>query len=140
MVVQSLAAVLAIFMAQLLHPLIQSFAETTGSVLLVFVAVKMMTDARKVKNEERTFVVEDQQILMALSLASSFNILLAFLGLGLLGIAYSPSIYVLLGAIFIISQFGIFVGSHYQPIRLGRFSKFAAGLLILVLTVIYYFS
>jgi len=96
-------------------------------------------DAYKVKNEERTYVLEDHQILGAISLASSFNIFIAFLGLGILGVDFIPSIIVLLLAAFSVSQLGLFAGSHYQPVRLGRFSKFTAGLLILVLTILSYF-
>lgn len=137
--VQGLTAFIAILIAHFLEPLISNFAVITGSILVAFVAIKMLTDARKVKNEERTFILEDKQILGSLSLASSFNILLAFLGLGLLGVDFIPSVLVLLITIVFISQFGLFVGSHYQPERLGRFSKFAAGLLILIFTMINYF-
>lgn len=136
---QSIAALIAIFIAQLLEPLISSYMHMMGSILLIYVAIKMLVDARKVKNEERTYVLEDHQILGAISLASSFNIFIAFLGLGLLGVDFIPSIIVLLLSAFSISQFGLFAGSHYQPVRLGRFSKFLAGLMILVLTIISYF-
>lgn len=137
--VQSIAAIIAILIAHLLEPLISSFAVLTGSILVAFVAIKMLTDARKVKNEDRTYLMEDNQVLGSISLASSFNILLAFLGLGLLGVDFTPSVLVLLITIVFISQFGLFVGSHYRPERIGRFSKFAGGLLILILTIINYF-
>lgn len=136
---QSLAALLGIFMAQLLETLVVSYSQITGSILIAFIGIKLMSDARKIKNEDRTYVLEDRQILGSISIASSFNILLAFLGLGMLGLSYMPSLLVFLLAAFLISQFGLFSGSHYQPIRLGRFAKFTAGLFILVLTIIYYF-
>lgn len=131
-----LAAVIAFSLSYLIAPLISNYANIVGNLLIAFVGVRMMADAKKIKNEERTFLVEDNKILWSLAIASSFNILLAFLGLGFLGLNTNIPIFVLVIATLLLSQMGLFFGSHYKPIRLGRSSKLAGGFLILVITIL----
>lgn len=134
-----ISALIGYLLAMSIYPLIQSFASYAGYLLLAFLAVKMITDARKVKNVERTYLLEDAKILYAVALAVLFNTILGFLGLGLLKINLSTELLVILGSALFMSQIGLFLGSHYQPVRLGRFSKFGAGLLLLLLLILNYF-
>lgn len=134
--VNGLAAVIAIGLSFLISPLISDFSNIAGQLFIAFVAVRMMTDAKKIKNEERTFLVEDNKIVWSVALASSFSILLVFLGLGFLGLNHNTPIIVLLIATLLLSQMGLFFGSHYKPVRLGRSSKLAGGFLLLLITIL----
>jgi putative Mn2+ efflux pump MntP len=134
----SISAVLAFLLSQLVKPLITGFSFLVGNVFILFTAVRFINDARKIKNEERTFLLEDNKILLTSSIAASFIIFLAFFGLGLILIDFQKSIFVLGISIFLLSFLGIFIGNHYKPIRLGRSSKFASGILILILITINY--
>ena len=131
-----LAAFLAFGLSYLIAPLILDFASIAGNLFIAFVGVRMMSDAKKIKNEERTFLVEDNKVIWSLALASSFNILLTFLGLGFLGLNTNVPIFVLVIATLLLSQMGLFFGSHYKPIRLGRSSKLAGGFLVLVIIIL----
>lgn len=134
--VNGLAAVIAFGLSFLINPLISDFSNIVGQLFIAFVAVRMMSDAKKIKNEERTFLLEDNKIVWSLAMASSFNIFLVFLGLGFLGQNHNTPIIVLLVATSLLSQMGLFFGSHYKPVRLGRSSKLAGGFLILVITIL----
>ncbi|NPD44782.1 MULTISPECIES: manganese efflux pump [unclassified Lentimicrobium] len=135
-IVNGLAAVIAFGFSFLISPLISDFSNIAGQLFIAFVAVRMMTDAKKIKNEERTFLVEDNKIVWSLALASSFSIFLVFLGLGFLGLDSNAPIIILFTASLLLSQMGLFFGSHYKPVRLGRSSKLAGGFLILVITIL----
>jgi hypothetical protein len=80
----SISAVLAFLLSQLVKPLITGFSFLVGNVFILFTAVRFINDARKIKNEERTFLLEDNKILLTSSIAASFIIFLAFFGLGLI--------------------------------------------------------
>lgn len=134
--VNGLAAIIAFGLSYLISPLISEFSNIAGALFIAFVAVRMMSDAKKIKNEERTFLVEDNKIVWSLALATSFSVFLVFLGLGFLGLNSNTPIIILLFATLFISQMGLFFGSHYKPIRLGRSSKMAGGFLILVITIL----
>jgi putative Mn2+ efflux pump MntP len=134
-----ISALVGHLLAWSLYPLIEAFASYAGYLLLAFLAVKMITDARKVKNVERTYLLEDAKILYAVALAVLFNTILGFLGLGLLKINLTTELLVIFGSAIIMSQIGLFLGSHYQPMRLGRYSKFGAGVLLLLLLILNYF-
>ena len=68
-----LASILGLSLSHLLYPLISDFARWIGFLLIAFVGVKFMGDARIIKNEQRTFVLEDSKILWSVAAASSFN-------------------------------------------------------------------
>jgi putative Mn2+ efflux pump MntP len=131
-----LAAIIALGFAWSINPLIENFSNLVGHVLLAFVGIKFLNDARKIKNVDRTYLLEDNKIILLSAVASSLMILIAYLGLGLI----SPNIWsssgIILISAFILGFLGVFIGSHYQPLRLGRYSKFAAGLSILIMTII----
>ncbi len=133
---QLIAGFLGLFIADLMLPLIQSFAVIAGALLIAFFGSKMMQEAVKVKNEQRTFLVTDQEILFPLALASSLITFVVFLGLGFFDIPYIYSLTTLFISIFFVSQTGQFVGSHYRPLRLGRSSKFAGGFLMIILMIL----
>lgn len=134
--VNALSAILAFSLAYLISPLISAFSAIAGQLFMAFVAVRMMADAKKIKNEERTFLVEDNKIVWSLALATSFSIFLIFLGLGFIGLNHNTPIIVLIVSTILISQMGLFFGSHYKPVRLGRSSKMAGGFLILVIIIL----
>ena len=134
--VNGLAAAIAFSLAYITNPLISDFSNIAGQLFIAFVAVRMMTDAKKIKNEERTFLVEDNKIVWSLAIATSFSIFLVFLGLGFLGLNNNTPVIILLAATLLLSQMGLFFGSHYKPVRLGRSSKLAGGFLILVIMII----
>lgn len=136
---QFAAGALALLIAQLMYGLIEGFASITGLLLVTFISVKMIREAYVIKNEERTFVVDDSSIIWPLALATSLNTFLLFLGLGFLSVSFTASLVVLVLSSLLFSQLGLFIGSHYRPQRLGRSSKFGGGLLILILTIVNYF-
>ncbi len=136
---QVIAAGLGFGISKLIFPLIVDFAEMSGVLLITFFAFKMTQEAVKVKNEQRTFLIEDNDIILPLALASSLNTFVFFVGLGFLETPYYESMTVLLIAVVFISQMGLFIGSHYRPQRIGRSSKLAAGILIIILILLFYF-
>ena len=136
---QVIAAGLGFGIAKLIFPLIADFAEISGVLLIGFFAFKMTQEAVKVRNEQRTFLIEDNDIILPLALASSLNTFVFFVGLGFLKTPYIESIIVLSVAVVIISQIGLFIGSHYRPQRIGRSSKLAAGISIIILILLFYF-
>jgi len=131
-----LAAIIALGFAWSVYPLIESFSNLVGHVLVAFVGIKFLNDARKIKNIDRTYLLEDNKIIWLSALASSLMIILAFLGVGLINPIMGLSPIIILISAFSLGFLGVFIGSHYQPLRLGRYSKFAAGLLILILIII----
>ncbi len=131
-----LAAIIALGFAWFIHPLLENFSNMIGHVLIAFVGIKFMNDARKFKNTDRTYLLEDNRIIWLSALASSLVILLAFLGIGFIVAYIQISTLVILISVFMLGFLGVFIGSHYQPRRLGRYSKFAAGLLMLILVII----
>ena len=137
-VFQAFAGLIAFYLAQLISPLVSDYSALAGSMFTAYIGLKMMSEAIKVKNEQRTFLIEDIQILWPLALASSINAFTLFFGLGFFKIPLQASLITLFVSIFIISQVGQFIGSHYRPIRIGRSSKFAGGLFILVIIIINY--
>lgn len=136
----SISGILAFLLAQLILPLVLQFSELTGHVLLLFIGIRFINDARKIKNEERTFLLQDHKILFISAFAASFIIFLAFFGLGFIQTELQKSLLTLGISVFIFSFSGIFIGSHYQPLRLGRSSKFAAGLLMAIFIIIHYIN
>lgn len=138
--VLGIAALLAFFLGQAIRPLIADFANLTGHIFILFTGIRLINDAKKIKNEERTYLLEDNRILFTGALAASFIIFLAFFGLGLVKSDFEESVISLGTSVFILSFLGVFTGSHYKPLRLGRSSKFASGLLISVLIIIHYIN
>lgn len=132
------SAFLAFQLAQLIKPLINNFSNLVGHILILFTGIRLLNDARKIKNEDRTFLLEDYKILFTSALALSFLIFLAFFGLGFIALDFYKFIIPFSISIFFLSFLGVFIGSHYQPIRLGRSSKFAAGLLLSIFIIIHY--
>lgn len=137
-IVLSFAAVTAFYLAQLISGLLQNLSNILGHILIAFVGVRYMIDAKKLKNEDRTYLLEDTKILLSSSLAASFVIFIAFFGLGFLTKNLSIAIIVLSISVFVLAFTGVFIGSHYQPLRLGRSSKFASGILIVIFLVIHF--
>jgi putative Mn2+ efflux pump MntP len=135
---QLLAGGLGLLIAKLIFPLITDFSAMAGSLLVAFFGSKMLQEAVKVKNEQRTFLIEDKEILLPLALASSLNTFVIFVGLGFLMVPFIPSLSALIASIFFLSLIGQFIGSHYRPLRLGRSSKFAGGLLIILFIILNY--
>lgn len=133
---QLIAGSLGLLVAGLIFPLISNFAFMAGILLVGFFGSKMMQEAIKVKNEERTYLIENKEILYPVALASSLSTFVIFVGLGFLEVPFLTPLSVLFGSIFFISQFGQFIGSHYKPIRLGRTSKLMGGLLIIILLIL----
>jgi len=136
----SVSAFLAFQLAQLIEPLISNFSNLVGHILILFTGIRLITDARKIKNEERTFLLEDNKILFTTALAASFIVFLAYFGLGFILNGFQNSIIILAISVLILSFLGVFFGSYYQPMRLGRSSKFAAGILISILIIINYIN
>lgn len=139
-VILSLSAIVSFLLAQLIKPLIFNFANLTGHIFILFIGIRFINDARKIKNEERTYLLEDAKILYSSALAASFIIFLAFFGLGFIQINFQDSVFTLGVSILILSFLGVFIGSHYQPLRLGRSSKFASGILISIFVIIHYIT
>ena len=135
---QLLAGGLGILIAHLIFPLITDFSVMAGVLLIAFFGSKMMQEAIKVKNEQRTFLLEDKEILLPVALASSLNTFVIFVGLGFLLVPFTATLSALIISIFLLSQIGQFIGSHYRPIRLGRSSKFVGGLLIIIFIILYF--
>jgi len=135
---QLLAAGIGMGISLLILPLIIDFSDMAAALLIGFFAFKMAQEAVKVKNEQRTFLIEDNDILLPLALASSLNTFVFFVGLGLLNIPYQESITSLIISVVILSQLGLFIGSHYRPERIGRSSKLLAGISIIILLVLYF--
>jgi len=133
---QIIAGFIGLLISSLILPLISEFSFIAGVILVGFFGSKMMQEAVKVKNAERTYLIENKEILYPLALASSLNTFVIFVGLGFLEASYIISLSVLFISIFLFSQFGQFIGSHYKPIRLGRSSKLMGGLLIIVLLIL----
>jgi len=133
---QIIAGFIGLLISSLILPLISEFSFIAGVILVGFFGSKMMQEAVKVKNEERTYLIENNEILYPLALASSLNTFVIFVGLGFLEASYIISLSVLFISIFFVSQFGQFIGSHYKPIRLGRSSKLLGGFLIIVLLIL----
>jgi len=133
---QLLAGAIGLILASLILPLIIGFSKITAAILIGFFGSKMMQEAVKVKNEQRTFLLEDSDILLPLSLAGSLNTLVIFLGMGFLQLPYKGSLITLFFSILILSQLGLFIGSHYRPLRTGRYSKFAGGLVMIILIIL----
>ncbi|MCK5857689.1 MAG: manganese efflux pump [Bacteroidales bacterium] len=135
---QLLAAGLGIGISVLILPLIIDFSDIAAALLIGFFAFKMAQEAVKVKNEQRTFLIEDNDIILPLALASSLNTFVFFVGLGLLNIPYQESITALIISTLALSQLGLFIGSHYRPERIGRSSKLLAGISIILLLILFF--
>jgi len=135
---QFIAGILGMSIAYFILPLISTFSAIAGALLIGFFGSKMMQEAIKVKNEQRTFLIEDKDIIYPLALASSLNTFVIFVGMGFLSVSVITSLVTLLLSIFIISQLGQFIGSHYKPLRLGRSSKLAGGFFIIILIILNY--
>lgn len=136
----STVAVLAFFLGQTIQPLISNFAILTGHIFILFIGIRLINDARKIKNEERTYLLEDNKILFTSALAASFIIFLAFFGLGFFKDDFQQNALSLGISVLLLSFLGTFIGSHYRPLRLGRSSKFAAGILISIFIIIHYIN
>jgi len=135
---QIIAAIIGLFLGEMIQPLMGNYSLWASSLLIGFFAFKMIQEAIKTKNEQRTFLLEDQQILWFTALASSLSTLVIFVGMGMLGMDYHLSLSALLLSIVFFSQLGLFVGSHYRPVRLGRSSKLLGGVLMLILVILNY--
>ncbi len=130
---QLVMAVFALNIGFLLVRLIPDFNTVVGLGLLAFVGVKFILEAIKIKNDQRTFLIEDFRVLLSLAIAASFNAVFAFLGLGLVLVKFTLiPLFALPVIAFFTLLIGIFFGNKYQPERFGRFSKLSAGLLFLV--------
>jgi len=136
---QAVFATAGLYLGTYMQSLFTNLSLLVATSLIGFFAFKMIQEAIKVKNEQRTFLIEDNDIILPLALASSLNTFVFFVGLGFLKIPYIESIIVLSVAVVIISQIGLFIGSHYRPQRIGRSSKLAAGISIIILILLFYF-
>jgi len=139
-IVLAFSAMMAFYLGHFIKSLITDFSSVIAHILILFVGIRLINDARKIKNEERTYLLEDLKILLTSALAASFIVFLAFLGLGLMQSGITPLIYIFAIAVFALSILGIFIGSYYQPLRLGRSSKFASGLLMAIFIIIHYIN
>jgi len=134
--IQFIMAAFAFYMGSLIAGFIPDFSFHAGIFVIAFVGVKLIIEANKVKNDSRTFLIEDTQILIAVSLAASFNTVLAFTGLGMIVNQFSYGPVLLLAAVaFVTVLLGIFIGNKYRPERLGRFSKYLGGLMLIFLAI-----
>lgn len=128
---QFVMATFALFMGSLISGFIPEFSFMAGAIIITFVGVKLILEANKVKNNSRTFLIEDSQILLGVSLAASFNTVIVFTGLGMILTQFLYFPLLILTTIATITVFiGIFIGNKYRPERLGRFSKYLGGLLL----------
>lgn len=131
--VQFVMAAFALFMGSLIASFIPAFASNAGLISIAFVGIKLILEANKVKNDSRTFLIEDAGILVAVSLAAAFNTVIAFTGLGMINANFSfPPLIILAVVAFSLVFIGIFIGNKYRPLRLGRFSKYVGGLVLIV--------
>lgn len=135
---QLLAAGLGMGISTIILPLIIDFSDIAAALLIGFFAFKMAQEAVKVKNEQRTFLIEDNDIILPLALASSLNTFVFFVGLGLLNAPYQESLTSLIISVLFLSQLGLFIGSHYRPERIGRSSKLLAGISIIILLILFF--
>lgn len=133
---QLIFAAFALFVGSLIAGFMPEFSFLAGAITIAFVGVKLILEANKVKNDSRTFLIEDPQILLGVSLAASFNTVLAFTGFGMVltQFSYSP-VLILAAVIWIVVLMGIFIGNKYRPERLGRFSKYSGGLILVFLAI-----
>lgn len=134
--VQFIMAAFAIFMGSLIAGFMPDFSFHAGILVIAFVGVKLIMEANKVKNDSRTFLIEEPQILIAVSLAASFNTVLAFTGFGMIinQFTYVPVIILTVVALITV-LLGIFIGNKYRPERLGRFSKYLGGLMLVFFSI-----
>lgn len=135
-IAQLIFAAFALYMGSLISGFIPAFSFGAGAITIAFVGLKLVLEANKIKNDSRTFLIEDLQILLSVSLASSFNTVLAFTGLGMIlkEFNYYPVI-LLVVVVFMTVLMGIFIGNKYRPERLGRFSKYFGGLMLIVFAI-----
>ena len=135
-VAQFLMGAFALFMGSLIAGFIPTFSFTAGAITIIFVGIKLILEANKIKNDSRTFLIEDPQILLGVSLAASFNTVLAFTGLGMVlsQLTYSPLLILTVLVLFVV-LLGIFIGNKYRPERLGRFSKYLGGLILVFCSI-----
>lgn len=134
--VQFVMAAFALFMGGLIASFIPAFAFSAGAISLGFVGLKLILEANKVKNDSRTFLIEDARILIGVSLAAAFNTVIAFTGFGMMYAEFSLRPIIILASIaFVVVLMGIFIGNKYRPERIGRFSKYLGGLVLLVSSI-----
>lgn len=133
---QFIMAVFALMMGSLIAGFIPALTIYAGIIAFAFVGLKLIFEANKVKNNSRTFLIEDPRILIGVSLAASFNTVLAFTGLGMIFSQFSLApILILTGVVLTTVLLGIFIGNKYRPERLGRFSKYLGGLMLIFLAI-----
>ncbi|MDA3906384.1 MAG: manganese efflux pump [Bacteroidales bacterium] len=139
--VQIIMALFAINVGFIISSFIPDFSYQMGTILIAFVGLKYMLETNKIKDESRTFLIEDSRILWRLSLASSFNTLLAFIGFGLTIIHYTLfPISMLIGFVFFTTLIGIIIGNKYNTQHLGRFGKLIGGIILIFLAVYMFFQ
>lgn len=133
---QFLMAMFGINLGAIITSYIPDFYYPVGLLLIAFVGLKFILEANKIKNEKRTFLIEDKKILLSLSLAASINPFLAFIGFGMIMEKFSivPA-FILPVFVFFTVLTGIFIGNKYRPARIGRFIKYFGGLIFIYLTI-----
>lgn len=139
--VHFLMAFLALHIGKLVAGMVPDFHKQAAQIILAFVGIKFFLEANRIKNSSRTFLIEDRQILIGISVASSFNALLAFVALGMLyGHVQKTSLFIYTLVVFVTLVLGIMLGNLYRPERLGRFSKYVGGLVLMGLAIFLLFQ
>lgn len=141
-IIHSLMAVLAFNIGVLISTLIPDFSVSGGHLLTAFIGVKFVLETKKIKNERQEYLVEDIRILFGLSVASSFNTFLAFLGFGMIlkeWFSWSPFV-IIAGFVFVAVLLGTVIGNKIMPKNLDRYVKLFGGLLILSLSIFLLFQ
>lgn len=129
-------ALFAINIGFIIADLIPNFSQAVGLLLIAIVGIKSILETSRIMNDQRTFLIEDFQILIGVSLASSFNTVLAYMGYGLYLVQFSlSSIPVLAAFVFFTVLIGVFIGNKFHAENLGKFSKYFGGVIFIILAV-----
>lgn len=126
----------------LISEYIPDFSVSIGHILTAFIGLKLVLENYRVRNAKEAFLYEDPLILRSLSLMSSINSFLAFIGFGLIirsEVLFYPA-FILFAFVFFAVVIGIAIGYKFRSFVLGKYVKMFCGYFLIAMSIFFLFQ
>ena len=130
--VQALLVSLGWLIGYLLAEWLGILSVPLAVLVFTFIGVRMILEARRIGEEQRTMAVRDRRILLGFSLIAGMNAFIIGITMGVLLTGLAILAPLLFGTVFLVTLMGVWIGKRGM-MRTGMVAEMAGGVAMLLI-------
>lgn len=130
--VQAFLLALGWFIGYLLSGWLGVLTVPLSILIFAFIGVRMILEAKRIGEEQRTMAVRDRRILLGFSLIAGMNAFIIGITLGVLHARLAVMAPLLFGTVFVVTLMGVWMGKRGM-VKTGLLAEMAGGAAMLLI-------